>query len=97
MTFEEWQKTGRAADPEFTHLIDNAFGYVPDNCIGARLYDPGIIAILPDGQFFTHIDRSEYTGKLDEIERRLWEDYASRECRAWNVMEETNGEDRRLD
>jgi hypothetical protein len=79
MTFEEWQKTGRTKDSDFTDLLDNTFGYVPDNVIAVQVYAPGVIAWLKDGQFYTHVERSEYTGGLYDVERRLWDDYAKHE------------------
>ena len=79
MTFEQWQKTGRTTDKNFTDLLENTFGYVPDNVVSVRVYDPGVIAWLEDGQFFTHVDRSEYTGHLFDVERRLWDDFAKHE------------------
>jgi len=81
MTFEEWQKTGRTTDKNFTELLGNTFGYVPDNVIAVQVYDPGVIAWLENGQFFTHVDRSEYAGTLADVERRLWDDWAKHEVR----------------
>lgn len=91
MTFEQWQKTGRTIDSDFSHLIDNAYGYVPDNCVGARMYDPGVIACIGDGTFFTHVERSEYSGALADVERALWDEYAERECRAWELLDKDEG------
>lgn len=79
MTFDDWQKTGKTKDSGFAGLLDNTFGYVPENVTAVLVYDPGVIACLQDGQFYTHVDRSEYTGTLDEVERRLWDDYAKNE------------------
>lgn len=79
MTFEQWQKTGRTRDKNFTDLLENTFGYVPDNVLSVLVYDPGVIAWLEDGQFFTHVGRSEYTGHLVDVERALWDEYAQHE------------------
>jgi hypothetical protein len=80
MTFEEWQKTAVERDATgFSDIIENRFGYVPDDVRSIRMYAPGLIAALSSGQFFTHVDRSEYTGTLEAVERRLWDDYARHE------------------
>ncbi len=81
MTFEEWQATRkRVAQVEVQgSVLENHFGYVPDDVISVYEYDPGVLVALKNGQYFTHIDRSEYTGTLDAVERRLWDDYAKHE------------------
>ena len=79
MTFEEWQQTARTKDSNFTELLENVFGYLPENVMAVRVYDPGLIAWLEDGKFFTHVERSEYTGVLYDVERRLWDDFAKAE------------------
>lgn len=81
MTFEEWQATRRSiaqVGPAYD-AMQNHFGYVPDDVISVYAYDPGVLVALKDGQYFTHIDRSEYTGTLRAVERRLWDDYAKHE------------------
>ena len=80
MTFEEWQKTAveRTGSPSVA-IMENHFGYAPDNVMAVLVYDPGVIAWLENGQFFTHVDRSEYTGTLADVERRLWDDWAKHE------------------
>lgn len=80
MTFEEWQATRKAVAPAAVQgVLENHFGYVPDDVISVYEYDPGVLVALKNGQYFTHIDRSEYTGTLDAVERRLWDDYAKHE------------------
>jgi hypothetical protein len=81
MTFEEWQATRRSiaqVGPAYD-AVKNHFGYVPDDVISVYEYDPGVLVALRTGQYFTHIGREEYTGTLDAVERRLWDDYAKRE------------------
>jgi hypothetical protein len=81
MTFEEWQATRRPiaqVGPAYDAL-KNHFGYVPDDVISVYQYDPGVLVCLKDGQYFTHIERSEYTGTLEALERRLWEEFAKHE------------------
>ena len=80
MTFEEWQATRKAVSPAAVQgVLENHFGYVPDDVIGAYEYEPGVLVALKNGQYFTHIGREEYTGTLDAVERRLWDDYAKHE------------------
>ena len=80
MTFEEWQKTRQPAQQGLERdVVEDHFGYVPDNLLSVYVYDPGVLVALKDGQYFTHIERSEYTGTLEAVERRLWDDYASHE------------------
>jgi hypothetical protein len=80
MTFEEWQATRKPVSPAAVQgVLENHFGYVPDDVISVYEYDPGVLVALKNGQYFTHIDRSEYTGTLDAVERRLWDDYAKHE------------------
>jgi hypothetical protein len=80
MTFEEWQATRKPVAPAAVQgVLENHFGYVPDDVISVYEYDPGVLVALKNGQYFTHIDRSEYTGTLDAVERRLWDDYAKHE------------------
>lgn len=80
MAFEEWQATRKAVAPAAVQgVLENHFGYVPDDVISVYEYDPGLLVALKNGQYFTHIDRSEYTGTLDAVERRLWDDYAKHE------------------
>jgi hypothetical protein len=80
MTFEEWQATRKAVAPAAVQgVLENHFGYVPDDVISVYEYDPGVLVALKNGQYFTHIERSEYTGTLDAVERRLWDDYAKHE------------------
>jgi hypothetical protein len=77
MTFDKWRETRSRVNDNA--IIEDAFGYIPVGSYSALVYDPGVIAILPDGRYCTHIDRSGYTGTLDEVERRLWDDYAKHE------------------
>ena len=80
MTFEDWQATRHQATIGLEHdILEDHFGYVPDNVQSVWVYEAGVMAELKGGQHFTHIGRSEYTGTLDEIERRLWEDHAKHE------------------
>lgn len=77
MTYDEWLKTER----QHTDLAeaDNSFGYVPDGAQTVVRFDPGVAVILGDGKWYTHIDRSEYTGTADEIRKVLWDEYAQHE------------------
>ena len=77
MTFEEWQKT-KSTESD-TSILDNHFGYTMPECQSVLVYDPGVIACMKDGSFFTHIGRQEYAGTLAEVERCLWDDYAKQE------------------
>jgi hypothetical protein len=81
MTFEDWRATRHQATQGLEHdILEDHFGYVPDNVLTVYVYDPcGVLCSLKDGKYFTHIDRSEYTGTLDAVERRLWDEYAKRE------------------
>jgi hypothetical protein len=80
MTFEEWQATRKSVAPvAIQGVLENHFGYVPDDVIGAYQYEPGVMVALKDGQYFTHIERSEYTGTLAAVEQRLWDEYAKGE------------------
>jgi len=80
MTFEDWRATQHQATQGLEHdILEDHFGYVPDNVQSVWVYEVGVIASLKDGQYYTHIGRSEYTGTLDVIERRLWEDHAKQE------------------
>ena len=80
MTFEDWRETRHQATQGLEHgILEDHFGYVPENVQSVWVYEVGVIAGLNDGQYYTHIGRSEYTGTLDEIERRLWDDYAKQE------------------
>lgn len=81
MTFEDWRATQHQATMGLEHdILEDHFGYVPEGVQSVWVYDEaGVIARLADGQYFTHVDRSEYTGTLEEIERRLWDDYAKHE------------------
>jgi hypothetical protein len=61
-------------------ILEDHFGYVPENVLTVYVYDgAGVLCSLKNGQYFTHIDRSEYTGTLDAVERRLWDEYAKNE------------------
>jgi hypothetical protein len=80
MTFEEWQATRKSVAPVAVQgVLENHFGYVPDDVISVYEYSPGVMVALRDGQYFTHIERSEYAGTLAAVERRLWDDYAKHE------------------
>jgi hypothetical protein len=81
MTFEDWRATRNQATQSLEHdILEDNFGYVPDNVLTVYVYDgAGVLCSLKNGQYFTHIDRSEYTGTLEAVERRLWDDYAKRE------------------
>ena len=80
MTFEEWQATRKSVAPAAVQgVVENHFGYVPDNVISAYEYDPGVLVALKDGQYFTHIGRGEYTGTLAAVEQKLWDEYAKHE------------------
>jgi hypothetical protein len=81
MTFEEWQATRKAVAPVGVayDVLKNHFGYVPDDVIGVYEYAPGVLVALKNGQYFTHIGRSEYTGTLEGVERRLWDDHVKQE------------------
>jgi hypothetical protein len=79
MTFAEWVKTAeRKTD---LSILENAFGFEVENAVAAIVYDPGVVAELSDGQFFTLLYTNEYTGTREEIEKVLWEDYAEKETR----------------
>lgn len=77
MTYEEWLATER----QHTDLsvVEDAFGYVPDDAVAVVTYQPGEAVILRDGRWYTHVDRSEYTGTADEIRKVLWDEYAKYE------------------
>jgi hypothetical protein len=81
MTFEDWRATRNQATTGLEHdILEDNFGYVPNNVLTVYVYDgAGVLCSLKNGQYFTHIDRSEYTGTLEAVERRLWDDYAKRE------------------
>jgi len=81
MTFEDWRATRNQATQSLEHdILEDNFGYVPNNVLTVYVYDgAGVLCSLKNGQYFTHIDRSEYTGTLEAVERRLWDDYAKRE------------------
>jgi hypothetical protein len=80
MTFEEWQATRRAAAGLERDILEDHFGYVPAYWLTVYVYDgAGVLCSLRNGQYFTHIGRSEYTGTLGAVERRLWDDYAKHE------------------
>jgi len=81
MTFEDWRATRNQATQGLEHdILEDNFGYVPDNVLTVYVYDgAGVLCSLKNGQYFTHIDRSEYTGTLEAVERRLWDDYAKQE------------------
>jgi hypothetical protein len=79
MTFAEWVKTGQRTTD--VSVLEESFGYPVLNAVAAILYKPGAIAELPNGEFFTHIGRSEYTGTREEIEKVLWEEYAEMETK----------------
>ena len=81
MTFDDWRATRNQATMGLEHaILEDHFGYVPDNVLTVYVYDgAGVLCSLKDGQYFTHIERSEYTGTLEAVERRLWDDYASHE------------------
>jgi hypothetical protein len=85
MTFEDWQATWHEVAIGLEHdILEAEFGYVPVDVVAVYVYDwAGVVCELRNGQYFTHIDRSEYTGTLAEIERRLWEDYAQAEVATW--------------
>jgi hypothetical protein len=80
MTFEDWRATRHQATQGLEHdILEDHFGYVPENVQSVWVYEVGVMAGLKDGQYYTHIGRSEYTGTLDDIERALWEDHAKYE------------------
>ncbi len=80
MTFEDWRATRQQATQGLEHdILEDHFGYVPENVQSVWVYEVGVMAGLKDGQYYTHIGRSEYTGTLDDIERALWEDHAKYE------------------
>jgi hypothetical protein len=81
MTFEDWQATRHQATMGLERdILEDNFGYVPDNVLTVYVYDPvGVLCSLKNGQYFTHIGRSEYTGTLDAVERKLWEEHAQHE------------------
>jgi hypothetical protein len=80
MTFEEWQATRKSVAPvAMQGVLENHFGYVPDDVIGAYEYEPGVLVALKNGQYLTHVRDSECTGRMDAVEQRLWDDYAKRE------------------
>jgi hypothetical protein len=80
MTFDEWRQTKEPAQQGLeTWVVEDHFGYVPKDWVEVLTYDPGVIVELRDGKYFTHIDRSEYTGTLEEMEERLWDEYAQGE------------------
>jgi len=80
MTFEEWQATRAPAQPGLERdILEDNFGYVPDDVLTVYVYDPGVMCSLKNGQYFAHIGRWDYTGTLEAIERRLWEDHAKHE------------------
>ena len=77
MTFEDWKATRERV--QCVNIIEDQFGYLPEGAEAAVVYDPGVVAELKDGRYFTHIGRSEYTGTLDELEQRLWDEHAKHE------------------
>lgn len=81
MTFDDWRATRNQATQGLEHdILEDNFGYVPDNVQTVYVYDgAGVMCCLTNGQYFTLIDRSEYTGTLEAVERRLWDDYAEQE------------------
>ncbi len=81
MTFEDWQATRHQATMGLERdILEDHFGYVPENVLTVYVYDPvGVLCSLKNGQYFTHIGRSEYTGTLDAVERKLWEKHAQHE------------------
>jgi hypothetical protein len=81
MTFEEWQATRAPAQQGLEHgILEDHFGYVPENVLTVYVYDgAGVLCSLKNGQYFTHIGRSEYTGTLEGVERRLWDDHVKQE------------------
>lgn len=78
MTFEEWVATER----QHTDMneVENAFGYTPSGPGWAVKtvvrYEPGTAVILTDGDWCTHVDRSECRGTADDVRKCLWETYA---------------------
>ena len=81
MTFEDWRATRNQATQGLEHdILEDNFGYVPDNVLTVYVYDvAGVLCSLKNGQYYTHIGRSGYTGTLEAVERRLWEDHAKQE------------------
>lgn len=81
MTFDDWRATRAQATMGLEHdILEDHFGYVPENVLTVYVYDgAGVLCSLKNGQYFTHIGRSEYTGTLDGVERRLWEEHAREE------------------
>jgi hypothetical protein len=80
MTFDDWRATRHRATIGLERgILEDHFGYVPDNVRTVWVYEAGVLAELEDGSYFTHIDRDEYAGTLDEVERRLWDEYAQKE------------------
>lgn len=79
MTYDQWVATERTHND--LSVADTAFGYVPDGAVEVVEYSPGVMVRLKDGKYFTHVGRSEYTGELDVVRRRMWDEYAEIETR----------------
>jgi hypothetical protein len=81
MTFDDWRATRNHATQGLEKdILEDHFGYVPDNVLTVYVYDgAGVLCSLKNGQYFTHIGRSEYTGTLDAVERRLWDEHVKGE------------------
>jgi hypothetical protein len=78
MTYDEWVATEIVVDDKsLFSVVEDNFGYVPESTVAAHFYCPGVLVRLANGSYFTHIDRSEYTGTLQEVREVLWRGHAS--------------------
>lgn len=77
MTFDQWLATERRHKD--MAIADSAFGYVPDDAVEVLEYSPGVIVRLENGDYFTHVVRSEVTGGLDCVRVALWTGHATKE------------------
>jgi hypothetical protein len=80
MTFEEWQKTAQRIVNDFD-LSNASEGFGLSNVVAVVRHQPGDIAELADGTYFTVFDRDEASGTLEEVQRALWAGWAEWETR----------------
>ena len=81
MTFEDWRSTRNQATLGLEKdILEDNFGYVPENVLTVYVYEPcGVLCSLKNGRYFTLVRQEQYTGTLEAVERRLWDDYAKQE------------------
>lgn len=79
MTFDQWVSTERRHTD--LPVVESAFGHVPDETVEVLEYSPGVIVRLENGDYYTHVVRSEVTGGLDYVRVALWTGHAETETK----------------